>query len=39
MKGKGGREIKKEEEWMTRRREGGREGDRECWMTVYIEGG
>ena len=35
MKGKGGREIKKEEEWMTR----GREGERECWMTVYIEGG
>ena len=25
MKGKGGREIKKEEEWMTRGREGGRE--------------
>ena len=29
MKGKGGREIKKEEEWMTRGREGGREGGRE----------
>ena len=29
MKGKGGREIKKEEEWMTRGREGGREGERE----------
>ena len=28
MKGKGGREIKKEEEWMTRGREG-REGERE----------
>ena len=28
VKGKGGREIKKEEEWMTRGREGGRERGR-----------
>ena len=34
MKGKVGRKIKKEEEWMTRGREGGREGDREYWMIV-----